>query len=321
MLIVTNAPRFPAVFTDKRGLQGRAVQAQTVAEFLKYAGEPGVVFAVNCDPALVFGLSAALFFRPKPQLVAVDIVLRRPNSLKSRALLWIRRQLLRRVDLFVHLFRDVRGLTEVWGVPAGRSTFVPFKPNLPAPAEGTESDRPGRYILCFGRSLRDYDTFFDAVAQLPYPAAIPEPNPAHLRAHGARFTRELAELPPNVELIPDDQSDEAQRRILRDAKLVVLPVLKTSMVASGISTCLNAMMYGRCVIGSEGPGMSDIFEEEVLTCPPEDTAALAAVIRRAWEDDELRNRTAAAGERYARALGGEQEFYQRVIDAIAEWGR
>lgn len=318
MLIVTNAPRFPAVFTNSRGVQGRSAQAHTVAEFLKYAGEPGVVFAVNCDPALVFGLSAALFFRSKPRLVAVDIVLRRPNSLKSRVLLLVRKQLLRRVDQFIHLFRDVRGLTEVWGVPAERSTFVPFKPNLPVPTDGLENHRAGRYILCFGRSLRDYDTFFDAVAKLPYPAAIPHPNPAHLRAHGARFTREIPELPPNVELIPDDQSDEAQRRILQDARLVVLPVLKTSMVASGISTCLNAMVYGRCVIGSEGPGMSDIFEEEVLTCPPENAAALAGVIRRAWEDDALRNRTAAAGERYARALGGEREFYQRVIDAIAE---
>lgn len=318
MLIVTNAPRFPSVFADRRGSPGRSVHAHTVSEFLRHAHEPGAVLAVNCDPDLVFRLAAALWFRPSPPLVSVDIVLRRPNSLKSRALLPVRRTLLRRVNQFIHLFRDVRGVKEVWGIPPEKSAFVAFKPNLPPPAENTRPSHPGKYILCFGRSLRDYDTFFEAVGRLPYPAAIPAPNIADLRAHGARFTPKRAALPPNVQLLPDDGSNAAQARILGDSRLVVLPVLKTSIVASGISTCLNAMLYGRCVIGSEGPGMSDIFTKEVLLCRPEDSDALKAVIQEAWEDDDLRLRTAEAGWRYAKALGGEMEFYQRVIDSIAD---
>jgi hypothetical protein len=65
--------------------------------------------------------------------------------------------------------------------------------------------------------------------------------------------------------------------------------------------------------------MSDIFTDEVLAAPAEDAAALAAVIRRAWDDDDLRARTATAGLRYAREAGGEPELYQRMIDQIAAW--
>jgi glycosyltransferase involved in cell wall biosynthesis len=168
--------------------------------------------------------------------------------------------------------------------------------------------------------LRDFDTFFAAMDKLPLPGAIARPEPEELRRHSARFTRPLNALPEQVRVLEDDGSEAAQLRILGDAKLVVLPILKTSMVASGISTCLNAMMLGKCVIGSEGPGMTDIFTQgEILAVPPEDPAALAEMIGRAWEDQVLRETTAAAGHAYALAAGGERELYQRLIDRLAEW--
>jgi glycosyltransferase involved in cell wall biosynthesis len=225
---------------------------------------------------------------------------------------------MRRVDHHIHFFRDVSGLAEVWGIGPEKSSFVPFKPNLPNQPDMTPAVE-GEYILCFGRSLRDFDTFLDAVERLPYPAAIPAPNLEHLKAHGARFTRPLDRLPGNVRLLPDDNTMEAQVQMLRSARIVVLPILKSSIVASGISTCLNAMLFGRCVVGSQGPGMSDIFQDEVLTCPPEDPEALAAVIGRAWEDGDLRSRTAQSGYRYAQRLGGEPELYQRIIDVVGRW--
>src|SRR5690606_28195169 len=110
-------------------------------------------------------------------------------------------------------------------------SFVPFKPNLPNQPDMTPAVE-GEYILCFGRSLRDFDTFFDAVERLPYPAAIPAPNLEHLKAHGARFTRSPDRLPGNVRLLPDDNTMEAQVRMLRSARIVVLPILKSSIVAS-----------------------------------------------------------------------------------------
>jgi glycosyltransferase involved in cell wall biosynthesis len=222
------------------------------------------------------------------------------------------------VDHFIHYFSDVSGYDRVYGIGANRSSFVPFKSNL-RDKQATRQDSDGEYVLCFGRSMRDYDTFFDAVQQLPYPAAITRQDPAQLRAHGARFTRAMDALPPNVRILDDDGSEDAQLRILANAKAVVLPILKTSLVASGISSCLNAMALGKCVIGTEGPGMTDVFSKgEVLAVPPEDPARLAAAIRRVWEDPELRQSMSAAGHQYATALGGEQDLYHRLIDRLEE---
>jgi hypothetical protein len=64
-----------------------------------------------------------------------------------------------------------------------------------------------------------------------------------------------------------------------------------------------------------------VFSEEVLTVPPEDPLALAETIARAWKDDDLRAKTAAAGYRYALSLGGEPELYQRIIDQVVRWSR
>ena len=144
---------------------------------------------------------------------------------------------------------------------------------------------------------------------------------AGLRAHHARFTRPPGGLPPNVRILDDDGSEPSQIRILGNAKIVVLPILKASLVASGISTCLNAMQLGKCVIGSEGPGMSDIFQDEIIAVPPEDPVALAAAIKRAWEDEVLRSRTGHAGHLYALKAGGETELYQRIINCTVLWYR
>lgn len=73
------------------------------------------------------------------------------------------------------------------------------------------------------------------------------------------------------------------------------------------------MYFGRCVIASRGPGMSDVFADEVIIVPPEDPYALAAAIEAAWIDDDLRGRVAAAGQRYAIQAGGETRLHERII--------
>jgi glycosyltransferase involved in cell wall biosynthesis len=279
---------------------------------------PDTVLLVNCDPAITFALCRNLARQPTP-IVALDLVLRKPKTLAGRVHLPLKRRLLRRVDHFIHYFRDTRRLENVFGVPGLKSSFVPFKVNLAAPAV---APGPGEYVLCFGRSLRDFDTYFTAMEQLPYPGAIAEPNLDELRNHGARFSRSIDQIPPNVRLLADDNSAAAQGRILSGAKLLVVPILSDSLVASGISTCLNALLYERCVIMTEGPGASDVFDGgQILAVPAENPNALAEKIRQASEDDELRRRTAMAGRQYVNTLGGEAELYQRVIDQLAVWHR
>jgi len=229
----------------------------------------------------------------------------------------VKRFLLRRVDHFIHLFRDLSGYQRYFGIGPDRSSFVPFKPNLRYHCN-VAPDPNGGYVLCFGQSMRDFDTFFDAVEKLPYPAAIARPDFDRLRRHGSRFTRRLTELPNNVSLLEHDpRSYDSQVDVLRGAKLVVVPLLKSCLVMAG--TPLNAMLLGKCVILTEGPAINGLFTNEVLPVPAEDADALAQIIDRAWKDRELREKTATAGYRCATALGGEPELSQRLIDKTAEW--
>lgn len=318
MLLVTNFQSFPSAWRSGSGQSGQSVHAADRDAFLAHRRNPDAIFVVNVDPQLVMAVAAGMLLGPRRPLISVDLVLRKPGSAAGRLLLPVKRVLLRRVDHFIHYFRDLRGMERVYGITPARSSYVPFKVNLIS-RHALEPHPDGEYVLCFGRSMRDFDTFLSAMENLPYPGAITRPDWKALAAHHGRFTRPLEDLPANVRLLDDDGTEQSEIRILGNAKILALPILKESMVASGISTCLNAMFLGKCVIGSEGPGMSDIFESEALTFPPEDPEALAAVIRRAWEDDALRCATAEAGRRYALAAGAEPELYQRIIDQILRW--
>ncbi len=274
---------------------------------------------INCNPALTYSLAAKCLLKQRRiPIVAVDLVLRRPKSLRSPLFQPIRRILLNRVDHFIHYFKDMSGYQQTFGIGPDRSSFVPFKANLFSvlPQHFPE----GMYVTCLGRTLRDFDTFFAAMAALPYPGAISTPDFKAMKQHGSRFSSSLGTLPKNVHILEDDGSREAMANVLQASKLVVLPILKESMAASGSSTCLNAMLFRRCVIGTEGPGFSDIFQNgELVWVRPEDPVELAKAIQEIWLDDDKRERIAAAGHRYALEAGDNQALFQRVIEAVASW--
>jgi glycosyltransferase involved in cell wall biosynthesis len=317
MSTVLSNLRLPARW-ERSGMNGASVYARTFGEFLG-----GIRSA---DLVVVNGLEITLklceLFTVAPwlrrPLVAVDVVLRKPDTLKSRLSTEITRHLLKKVDYFLHYFRDLSGYKKYFDIGPERSGYVPFKPNLRYRVE-VQPEADGEYVLCLGYSMRDYETFFDAVSKLGYPAAIATPNLDELKRHYSRFTRSLSEVPNNIRLLPDDGSQESLVRILRDAKLVVLPILKSSLCASGIGICLNAMLLGKCVVMSRGAGASDVLRDEALFFDPEDADALAAAIHCAWTDDEFRIKTAAAGRAYALSLGGEPELYERILAMALSW--
>lgn len=317
MRIVTNFERFPPEWRASNGTVGFSEFAQDRASFLRYGGDSDAVFVVNCDPRLVLALARArVLGRHRRPVVAVDLVLRDPKSVKQRILAIEKRFALRQVDLFLHYFKDFAGIDERFGIGGSRADFVDFKANLWD--RRVDGPRPeGDYVLCFGRSLRDYDTFFEAVELADVPAAIVEPRLSQVRAHGSRFSRSLESLPPNVRILHDDLSDDSQASLLSNARIVAVPLVRGSLVASGISTILNAMVLGKCVVASEGPGVSDLFDREVLQAPPEDARSLAAVLRRAWDDEQVRRTTAEAGWKYGIGCGSERDLFQRILDKVA----
>jgi glycosyltransferase involved in cell wall biosynthesis len=317
--ILTNLERFPETWKVSSGETGTARFARSFAEFRALASGSDVLL-INGDASLVYRL--ALYFvlfpwRRKP-VVTVDLVLRKPLSAPARAGAALKKLLLTRVDHFINYFRESEGYGRYYGITPERSSFVPFKPNLRYRYDPAFSGA-GDYILCFGRSRRDYDTFFRAMEQVPYPGAIPEPDFAGLRRHGSRFTYRLDQIPRHVQVLPDDGSQQRMIQILEGARVVVLPFLSDSLFA-GMGVYLNAMLLRKCVIVSEGPAVSDVLTGgEALLIPPEDPAALATMIQRVWQDDGLRGEVAERGYRYALSLGGEPELRARILEKVVAW--
>jgi glycosyltransferase involved in cell wall biosynthesis len=323
MLILTNFQRFPEKWSTSQGKTGQAIMLPPSAwEFLRHSRQADLVI-INCDVLLAMKLAALYLLFPflRRPILGHDIVLRKPSetSAKQRLVQSIKRFLLSRIDHFSLHFLILDGYRKYFGIRPERVSYLPSKPNIRYRYE-YKVGPDGDYILCFGRSDRDYDTFFRAMEKLPdLPAVIPPPNFPAFKRHAARFTYDVNRLPSNVRIVADDGSVQSLIHIVEKAKLVVLPTVASRIAPSGIGTYLNAMLMGKCVIASQGVATSDVLlNGEALLVPPEDSDALADTIRRAWEDRNLRERTAEAGRKYSEACGGEPELRQRVLDRAVE---
>jgi glycosyltransferase involved in cell wall biosynthesis len=318
--ILTNIDRFPSEWSVSTGESGTACIASGSKEFFQQAGRASLIL-INSDVSLVFKLCEHALRSPASRrpIVAVDLVLTKPYGFSSRVATVGKRLLLSRVDLFVNYFKQSEGYAKYYGITPERSSFVHFKPNIRYRYDSVRNFE-GDYILCFGKSRRDYDTFFRAAATISYPCAILQPNVTELRRHGSRFSFAINDLPRNVSVLPDDGTEQSMVYAMEHAKAVALPIIKDSLLA-GVGVCLNAMYLHKCVIITEGAGVSDVLTDEAMFVRAEDVNGLARAMRLVWENDSLRVATAAKGYQHAASLGGEPELYQRVLEATVQWLR
>jgi glycosyltransferase involved in cell wall biosynthesis len=310
-----NGPKITQRLGDKRI---EVICADSWPEILKQMKTADVII-VDCRDQLLNRICIHFLLFPwtRRPLVAVDLVLRIPRSRKQKFSARIKRLLFSRITHFIHFFRDISGYTRFFGISEAQSSYVPFKVNIQDVA--LSPDEIGEeYIFTIGRSLRDYDTFIRAVAVLPYPAAIPEFSFKEFEGKDASFTWTEENLPPHMTILRDSGSSRDLVKNIAKARLVVIPTQASSICASGISTYLDAMYLGKCVIISRGPGASDLLTDQALLVPPHDVGALKEAIQRAWEDDSLRRRTAESAQTYARSLGGEEELLERIFRRTLE---
>lgn len=258
-----------------------------------------------------------LFSSKGPKLVCLDLILPRPANAKGRALAWLRRTVLRNVDLFIHYFTDLGDYERYYGISPARSKYVPFKANLPQGIPGVdEVSGEGDYVITAGRSRRDLDTFLRAMARVRYPGILLHDGPAVMRANDSALN--LSCLPPNVRAVDWGGKYDAWVDYIRQAKLVVIPIRPDIIYATGISVYLTAMALQRCVIITEGHSTRNLLTDQAIVVPPSDPAALSEAIQRAWEDDSYRRKIAISGRRYAEQLGDEARLMRDVVDICGE---
>jgi len=279
---------------------------------------PGDLFVFNGEAGLISAACVMNLILPlaRGRIVAVDMVLRQPEGAVARFKTWIRRRLWRRVDLFLHYFRNLGGYEHHYGIGPDRSRYVAFKSNVYAEAQQMpEAQRGGKgnYIFSAGRSLRDYQTLIEAAALTDLPFAILFTSTADWAAHGTFL--DTRRLPPNVWLIPDDGGKAGWLRGLKGARIVAIPTLPTSLCASGIGTYLDAMALGKPVVITRGPGADDVLtEQQACFVPPRDPQALADILQSLWHDASHRQLLATAGHSYTMQLGDEADLMARILE-------
>jgi glycosyltransferase involved in cell wall biosynthesis len=317
----TNFERFPQTW-NIHSVLGESVHCKTPLEFWRVRDTVDL-FLVNCDPGICYWLGALRRLVPwlmrKPAL-AVDLILLAPKpGFFNRCLTRLKRFSLGGIWHFIHHFRDLSGYQKFYNIGSDRSSYLPFKVNLRLDSRG-EAQGSGSYVLCLGRSERDYDTFFAAMEKLPaIPAAIPAPDLKLLATHGSRFTRDLQNLPANITLLADQGDEASILRFFQGARLAALPLIPGRIKASGISVYLNAMRMGKCVITNEGPGTSDVLlNGEAFLIPSGDADALATAIEHLWNNHEERLRIARAGELYAQQCGDEADSFHRILERAVQ---
>ena len=252
-------------------------------------------------------------YRERVKTCVFDLIMREPGSIRERFFAWIKRRLLRSIDVFIFIHRDTIGYERAYGIPPKKCVYVPFKANNFDIAPSFVST-DGNYALALGTSQRDYHLLINAVDDLSIRLKVVAPR-ANVFAHGTRMGPEC--LPPNVERIdrPVDRSE--WNTLIAQSRFVVIPILPGVLQPAGISVYLEAMMLGKPVVITRGASTEGILDDSLaLLVPPGDVDALRTALVRLWGDSALRAALSENGKRYALSLGNHERLLTDLRSVI-----
>lgn len=315
--LISNLRRLDSVATDQYQalntfIGDGSILRTGVCLFFKAFRHDAVVVCSQTRLLLVFCVLRWLFPIQRCKVIAVDYILPEPHGLKQKLVARLKGMLLRKVDIFILHFPDTSGYERYYGIPCARREYVPFKVNCSdsmPPVDQLSSE--GEYVFTAGRSFRDIPTFLSAMKQAGYPGFLLYEDTGLMKEAGTEF--DLRDVPSNLK-IEKNIGEKSWLEYIARAKIVVIPLLPGSGYAPGLSLYLMAMAMKKCVIITEGLSTRGILTNQAIIVPPEDPRALAEAIRRVWNDAELRERVAAAGQRYANGLGGEARLLGDILN-------
>jgi glycosyltransferase involved in cell wall biosynthesis len=170
---------------------------------------------------------------------------------------------------------------------------------------------PGQ-LCSAGQLLRDYDGLIAATKDLPVTVRIAAGSPWI-----ASELKPGAALPANVDWRRYNRND--LRDLYARSELAIVPILQNDY-QTGISTILEMMAMGKCVIASRTRGQTDTIVDGVngVYVPPGDPAALRATIERLLKDPETARRIGAEARRYIEREAGLGLFVSRIAATMQE---
>lgn len=241
------------------------------------------VYTVGVRQAQMYGLLCAIFGTGNRPHIASEVLLDeiRASSFPWRTKRTVRRFAFRNTARVIVFSEGERVLySQELRLPVDRVQFVPFHTNILQPGLTPLGD----YGFAAGRSLRDYQTFFEAVDGLDFPFVVvaDDASVRHLRK------------PVNVEL-HCDVPRARYLELLEASRFVVVP-LKAEYRSTGQVVVLEAASLGKPVIASDVVGVRDYLIDNVngLLVPPGEADSLKQRIQALIADEALCRRLAVA---------------------------
>lgn len=218
----------------------------------------------------------------------------------------------RAIDVFVvHTTAEIEVYARWLGVPRERIVFVPLqKPDFTQPVPGQDADREP-FVFATGSGHRDYATFFEAVAGLPFKVVC---------APGRHAIAGLT-VPANVE-IRFEISRQELLLLSQLAAVNVIPMTDSGPTA-GYVTIVESLRMGNAMVVTDRPGIDDYVQhgKTALLVPLRDPSAMRQAILDVMQDPALAARLRAN----ARAFGQDHcsdpaagAALEHILDALAE---
>jgi len=222
---------------------------------------------------------------------------------------WLKAQ--RRIDrILCYSSNEERIMRDELGIPAAQISLIRYQADEAFFHPMPEVALDPKLICSAGQLLRDYDCLIRATGELSVKVRIAagspwianELSPAHA-------------LPAHVDWRRYDRF--ALRALYASSALAVVPIVENEY-QTGISTILEMMAMGKCVIATRTRGQGDtiVDGETGLYVPPSDDRALRAAIEKMLARPEEAARIGANARRFIEKEAGLDTFTQVLADAV-----
>lgn len=266
-----------------------------------------VVVTEGVRTSMTYALLCWLTLRRSRQIMTeVFIDEYQPDNFRWRLKTWGHGFLARRaIGILTNSTAELETMASRYGLDPDKLRYVPLNTNIENPAVSPLDEG---FVLCAGRTLRDYSTLILAARHIA--------GPVRIICGGHDLDRMTLPMPPNVEVL-SEVPREVYLDHLRRCRVVALPLLPTER-STGQVVMMEAMALGKPVVTTTSPGTVDTIRhgENGFLVDEEDAAALTHQVNVLLRNHELAARIGARAVADMKEWGSAERHARLKLEAI-----